>query len=475
MRIPVALVALLLCDCAHRVECSTHGGPVWHELRTQHFMMLTDLPIAQARAEALDLEELRIAIRWFYQLTPDGDDFTDVLFLRDEDELLEFVDLGGFANTTDPPEAGLLVSTWAPAKSWRRSRVIPHELAHRFSSDAFPPSSGWLEEGTAAYLETIKLKGPWAAKLGGMGDYFGFDGRPLSLEELWAIPWFGALTGAARSAAYASAWAYVHYLTNHEPEKWAQFLARRRIERDAQLAFEAIFTAELRPAIEKAVTDYKDAARFRSQNVDMTYDRRILSEAELPPWRVHLLRRLLEQTGSGNEQQKAARVAAEKELARSLAPTPLPWLVEEALADGDKKALRAAALAHPEEYQAHDAHANEALLLEDFPAALNSANAALALRPAGPSALRILGLAQLRTNDVAAAASNLERAQRMAPWSVHFALGMAQLVSAQGKCAELSSWIARVKLIGTDKANFWDTYEKEATVYCAAQAKALAP
>ncbi len=460
----LAAAAVLLQGCVRRVECVAHGGPVWWQLRTQHFSMLTDLPREQAHQEALDLEELRLAVRFVFQLASDGDDLTQVVYLAEPEELEEFVALAGYARWDEPPESGYVVSTFAPPKSYRKSHTIPHELAHRFSKDAFANAVPWLEEGVASYLESMRIIGPYALWVGDIGDRFGFNGRLRSVEELWPLPPFAELSGAEQQLAYASAWAYVHYLVNHEPARWAAFTELRRRGADSKAAFVEVFPPSEWVALQERVEDYKDKAEFTKQRLEFKYERRILDEAEVPPWQVHLVRWRIAKDWSDGPATEGMKADLEK--ARGLAPKPFPWPVVEA-GSSDPLMLQIAATANPGDYFAQLWLVEQARHGGNFALAESQARRALEIRPQGPTALCELGIALSLQGKVEEGAQLVERAQRMAPGSARLAMGMAVLSTIQHKCDALALWLARARLQAGGDGKGYDQIGNDLLKACA--------
>lgn len=466
MRLVTLLAAVSVSACAHRIECEVHGGPVWRELRTQHFEVLTDLPIEIAREEALNLEQMRLAIRWHFGLPAEADDFSKVIYLADPDELHEFTRVDGFARPAQVPEDSFLVSIWEKPNSRRRSNVIPHELTHRVSANVFPKTARWIEEGTAGYLETMALEGPWKIKFGRPGDRFGRSGDTRSLEELWAMPYPTDTTPEISETYYESSWAWVHYLVNHEPEKWDQFIATLKAGGPPRTLFAAVFPESAWPALAKKVNLHRREATFRARLVDVRYQRVIMQETAVPPWRVHLLRRTLASTSEKiADDQRPAALMQEAETARAVAPTPIPWEVEDAFASSVAERLEIADK-HPESYGAHVVIASNRSQAPD--AEMRVARAAVDLEPNSPSGLLYLGLALIQARDLPAARAAIQRSEALAPWAFQSAVGMARLTAAEGECVEVINWLDRAALIGgQDAVHFLLEESERLTTRCA--------
>lgn len=450
-RLLIILLPLLCAACLpHRVECKLHNGPSWREYRTQHFVVLSDVEPDVAREQAMDLEALRLGVRWYFKLPPEGEDVTRVVLLDDSDSLEEFQRRGvaGVMLGSGRPEDSFFVAVRSSKKKWNTEHtVLTHEMAHRFSQEAIPRQALWLEEGIADYVSALTLNGPFEARFGGMTTHRWYENTPLTLEALWALPPMGELTVEDAQKAYASAWLYVHYLNNHHAKGWAEFLDKLRSGAMPKSAFDAVFPADVRKQIDAEVLKYQQTARFTYSDLAFTYDRRLLSEKDLEPWQVHALRvQLLSRSTVHSDALKAKALDQELATLQSLAPKQVPFHAAAAkLTEESARALLAKNF--PNDYDASVTLAFAALSGSDYAAAERLAQAAMAIQPYHPSALEALGRSRLSQGQLEEARGYLQRAAKLAPESFGVTAALASLAAYSGQCTELDRHMERLLLV----------------------------
>ena len=431
----------LLAGCAH-LECLSHGGDSWRAVRTPHFTLQTDLDSETARAQALKLEATRAALRWFFELGDAGDGIR-VVMVKDSDALGEFTWAEGFVGSSIHPDELLVVTSFSPGNRRGSAEVAAHELAHRYAAEAFPVAlPSWLNEGLAGYLESVLILDDRRATLGLTGRLFGYFtlgtyANPLKLHELWDFTPDGAREGNERDKGYASAALYVHYLANHEPARWAAFLKSLREGRPPRTSFEAIFPPAEQARLDEQVGDYADSRRYNTTDLLLSYDGRVLSEAELPDWWVHLLR--AELWRHADDGRDRARDRDEVLVARGMLGAQTPWELAWWLGSYDGNLLTLAR-GFPDEFEAQ-----LGLGRAGGAGAAEHLEKALRLRPSSPSANEALAELELASGDIAGADEHLETARRAAPWDEWVMELSAVVASKRGRCGDVERWLDRAR------------------------------
>jgi tetratricopeptide (TPR) repeat protein len=148
----------LATGCAHRAG---QGGGTFSELRSAHFVMLTDRAPDDAREALLEYESI---YRAFTDVVISGDveggGPTQIVLFDREADYRPFAPRGADAYFTprlehDPEPMPTLV-LWGDLIEERR-RVFQHELAHHVFHLAIGPAPAWVHEGLAEYYETFRV------------------------------------------------------------------------------------------------------------------------------------------------------------------------------------------------------------------------------------------------------------------------------------------------------------------------------
>jgi hypothetical protein len=244
LKTKAAVAALLLTSCASaRLECRVHGGPEWFEASSPHFVVRTNLPQSEARETTRTLEQLLQAMLWTIDYRVDAERISTVVL--GEDQLSVFgYDLVGFVPAGG--ESKMFLEAYEHTNLGGRIPVTAtHELAHVVAGWAFPWIPRWLNEGYASWLETATLKDEQTIKLGaglpGYAELVWLKG-PAPMASLWSWGQAEEPVGDAREALYATSWAVVHYLANHERERFLLLLDAFRDGREKpKEAFDRVF------------------------------------------------------------------------------------------------------------------------------------------------------------------------------------------------------------------------------------------
>jgi hypothetical protein len=156
----VALCAFAACGGGYQARRGI-TGKTWSEIRSQHFILRTDVDPDVAERRVHDLENEVAALTDVYaSLLGAFDaphDVTEVIVFNacSEVEALHANALG-FVTATRDFEARRIMVT---CESFRYAgQVFMHELVHVFNRHAFGPLPVWLEEGLAGYLMTVAVE-----------------------------------------------------------------------------------------------------------------------------------------------------------------------------------------------------------------------------------------------------------------------------------------------------------------------------
>src|SRR4051794_32788015 len=84
---------LMTVGCMLPVACPAHGGAPWHELRTPHFVLKTNVELESARGIARDFEaQRRIFTTGLFRVAASFEDPTEIILFNQQSELEGFSD-----------------------------------------------------------------------------------------------------------------------------------------------------------------------------------------------------------------------------------------------------------------------------------------------------------------------------------------------------------------------------------------------
>lgn len=431
----LGLLALLGSGCAH-FECTAHGGAEVRSLSSEHFVVTSALPLAAHRAEAERLELLWDTFAAFF-----GADVAHarvpMVLLDDTGDVESFASgYSGFVRRNGPR----VLVVGAPAAEGAPG-TNAHELTHLVSAFMLPRQPRWLAEGLATLFEDATFKDAHTVKMGrwnpGRAEE-AFVVGVLPLEEL--MEWGGLKFDQSELLFYASAWAWVHYLVNHEEARLQRLFAGLRGRKPVADVMVEVFPPAERKTLQAAVQAYLGQARFRGWETRLNRVPQLSAPVLLSPSEVHAVRSQL-----FLRDEKAAQQELEKAVA--LAPKPLdgPAAVLRAeLAKEDAKALVTQFPTTPEVLVAawleDDAAADRAVL-----------TAALAAHPDDVQLLLIGARVALRQKDLELAATWCARGLSLAPWSIEFVVVQLDLELARRECEEAQRTLSQVISLGPER------------------------
>lgn len=157
-------ILFLCCACARTLpgglRCSAAGGPVWHEYRSRHFNLDTDLDAADAAAFVRELETLHaMVVRALVNEDREVPGRVRVIVPANERTYATLAApavVGYFTN-------GLFEEPTAvihPAALRSDPEIIAHELVHHLIWHFFPRRPRWFDEGIAQFLQTVANPDP---------------------------------------------------------------------------------------------------------------------------------------------------------------------------------------------------------------------------------------------------------------------------------------------------------------------------
>lgn len=416
-------VVVMASGCAH-FECQAHGGSEVRALETEHFIVTSDLPLEQHRAQAERLELLWDTFAAFFRADVETAQ-VPVVVMKSTDAVESFAEgYAGFVRRDGP--TALVVGAVTDDQDGHDTNA--HELTHLVSAFMLPRQPRWLAEGLATLFEDATFKDARTVRMGRWNKGRApeaFHAGVLSLEEL--SQWTELRFDSAETLYYASAWAWVHYLANHEEARLQRLFEGLRGTRPLPELMNELFPPAEAQRLHAAVKAYLADARFRGWETSLRRTPKVKPPVVLAPWEVHALRSRLYL-----RDEEAAK--QELRVALSLAPTPLPpraAVLKATLEGRDPKELLAAyPTSGPVLVAAH----------QRFDPDLDARNLQKALEGPDVDAHLLLLAANFAFFSVPAdlerASAYAERGGALAPWSAEFAALRAQIAFAKRDCVE---------------------------------------
>ncbi|HET9626227.1 MAG TPA: DUF1570 domain-containing protein [Kofleriaceae bacterium] len=258
----------------------SRGGPAWSEVKSEHFTLWTDAPVAQGHLLVRKMEHHRqVILRAMNDATSSAHAFVIALGSAREVNVYLPNDVIASAWPAGGPtrEAGVVLDAYTRDND----HVFSHELSHVISFGLIAHQPHWLSEGIATYFEMAELDPSSTSTQIGVpredrARYL--RGRPaVPIHDLFACREHSCMDGAF----YATSWAVVSYLLNQHFDELGRYfqllnsLPRERIDEAWPSAFPHLspnrLDRELRewlvsgtvrlPRIEVAVTDLPTTER----------------------------------------------------------------------------------------------------------------------------------------------------------------------------------------------------------------------
>jgi tetratricopeptide (TPR) repeat protein len=426
----LAALIVLAAACAHGPR--PIAPEQWHELRTEHFTLRTDLRLEDARRTAVDLEEVRqglLAAGWHAAAVSPGR--TQVIELASDREMQDYAIKGleGFV-TDDAFNEPIMVINGS--QDPHDQVFLKHELAHVISNEFLVRNPRWVAEGIACYLETLRFdRGSRRLEVGNLD-----PNRVLFLKErpphsYWSVMQTGReaeqMSAEDGYAFETGAWILVHWLVDTRPGAFDSMLARLARGEDRYYAFSAAFPDLTEAAIKRGIDAYFKAGEISVRYAPSPRWTGEVAERALPAGEVYAVLADLQRLSPGYPKTPERAGRLQSLLAMALKEDPGNPLALQLSGGGDASL---ATRLHPEDWRAWVLVADRNL--EDRAAVEKAAQ----LAPDNPGVLMRLAWARQRQGDRRGALERATRAVELAPGRPDVLDTLAHMEAADGRCAE---------------------------------------
>jgi tetratricopeptide (TPR) repeat protein len=362
-----ASALLAMATCQHRLGADVAlGEKSWLELRSDNFILRTDLPEPEARSSIAEMERMRSvflrALSWGGS-RPAHPRPLEVVLVDDLAELHQFSkpELEGFVHTVNGAQL-VVMSGDQPASD---EPVLKHEIAHAIAGQLLRRQPAWFAEGLACFLENTQRKEREERALIGEVD----QARVTWLKLHGAMPAREIL--AAQSAINlpqreglrfeSSSYELFFLLVNERPGQLAAYMKSLVRGEDPAASFAALFPDLTPAAIDQLIHD--SLSRFSNANPS---ERSVLLEPyegtlrlrALPPAELHAQLGSLFELSPGRADRAAALSRARTEFAKALELDPgepdalrASLRLANAPAEAWRKAARRAVALHPDRWK----------------------------------------------------------------------------------------------------------------------------
>ncbi|HET7784904.1 MAG TPA: hypothetical protein VFL36_02960 [Myxococcales bacterium] len=432
MRRLAALLALATA-CAHGPRPIVPSA--WHELRTEHFTLRTDLPLEDARRTAVDLEEVRrglLAAGWHAARLNPGR--TQVIELESDREMQEYAmkGLAGFVTDDAFREPVMVING---SQDPREQVFLKHELTHVITNGFLVRNPRWVAEGVACYLETLKFD-----RRGGELEVGNMErDRLLFLEQqpprsYWSIMRTGReaeqMTAEDGYAFETGSWILVHWLVDTRPAAFDAMLARLARGEDQYYAFSKEFPGLTEASIKQGIDAYLKAGKISLRYAPAQRWRGDVAERALPAGEVYALLADLQRISAGYPKTPERQGRLQSLLSLALKEDPGNPLALQLSGGGDASL---ATRLHPEDWRAW------VLAADRNPDDRAAVEKAAQLAPDVPGVLMRLAWVRQKQADLRGALEAAVRAVELAPGRSDVLDTLAHMEAANGKCAEASA------------------------------------
>ena len=452
----IAFTASFLCvapPVLARFRCPAKGGSQWHEYRSAHYVIFTDVGefklgrlVAQLESmhtlevQALVGEQVEIPGRLRVIALADPGLFSD---LAGQYEIGGYFKYGFFSEPTIVlPVSGLDVDP----------EIVAHEVAHHITRFFFVRQPPWFSEGLPEFLQTVAaVDTPLEPRIGshivrGQRDHANAIGAVprymaqalqeaprVSFKELF--DWNGS---ADREGGYhVYGWLLYHWLWNTRSKDLSAFQQRLSNGDDPADAWRASFP-DLDPAnagaiakVDDALDAYRKSGRYMSYKVEAKANASVQKGELVASSDVHML--LHDAANRWDEKERAANV--EEALSEDVSQPAAIILRARSIKSSPLEALRKSAAARPNHWQAWLAVAGTLPddAKEEKEAALRKAVALNRDSAQAHNSLAWLLVTQGRPKEALPIAN---RAVDLMPTSPPMIDTLAAVAAAVGKCSE---------------------------------------
>ena len=443
-------------------RCEKRGGSAWRELRTDHFVLDTDLAPAEAGVLARQLEELHaLELRALVGEVVDIPGRLRVVALRDP---RQFRDLAGedyraYYRRSPGRQAIVLQSEGLRVAP----EVVAHELVHHLSSFLFPRQAPWFAEGLAHFVQTVaEARKAEFAKTGSHIARAGADlsgGRWVGLapSELanairvmplvpvrQLLAWNGTINHALPDQFHLSSWLLYHYLWNKRSRELGEYQRRLGDGESPATAWRAAFPEydperpETLQPLDAELERYRRGGRFTSYQVPLVATEVVATERDLSSADVHLVIAGARLYWPERPAEAKALVAAEVDEALREDPGNPEALARRAARERTPVvvALRAATVARPNDWRAWYFLATQLTAPRDAVEREASCRKALALDTDAPAPQNDLAWLLVESGRAREALPFANRAVDLAPWDPAYLDTLATVALELGQCPQ---------------------------------------
>jgi tetratricopeptide (TPR) repeat protein len=416
------------------------GAPAWLELRTDHFVLQTDLPAGEAWSTIFDFELTRALLVRALKLEPEPADRFRIVAFGSREDLLAITGQPGIQGEAYAGRDGrqlLLVAGFHREREW----IVAHELTHALSLRAYPRQPRWLAEGLATFYSSLGENDRQGRRRPGRPPPW-MEQELRAGEELTPVRQLLAWNaGEETTSKYLSSWILVRTLATEQPAAFAELLQRLGRGEPSTLAFGRAFP-QWSPGLPGGMELLDRALRDRATRPVPAFpevrfelppiahrEGRPMSEADVHTLRLNLPRRW---EPADLEQELAAALRADP--AHVLA---LSWMAADRAAPRLELARRAIR-AHPED---PDAWALLATALEGAEA--DDARRRAVERAPDRVDLRVALARSVSGRSPPEAERLAQEAALAAPWSAGAASVRGFALAGMGRCDEARQELQR--------------------------------
>lgn len=230
--VAILLVAgTIACACAPReLICLKRGGDAWYELRSEHFILRTNLDRNEAKIRSRQLERMHDALAQAISVVlphhPTPSDQIEVVHFSHPMQLEEFVgeSTSGFMSKD---QGGVFIASSETESGKGRDHLLMHELTHRFLAAQVDRYPRWLTEGLAGFYESLVIRNEnivvGGLPIGYSRIWFGNSGFLPSLAQLRKMSAQTFYAAKKKHGNYFASWRLIHFLTNGSSERYQRF------------------------------------------------------------------------------------------------------------------------------------------------------------------------------------------------------------------------------------------------------------
>ena len=414
-------------------------GGGWRELRTEHFVLRTDLPPGRARGLLAELEAVVDSLDkgLFRDSRKELSLSVDVVAFEHERDVDLFLPAGAQAIVSPDPRSSRLTIVMKGAFGELQRAVVAHELTHVLMAASFARQPLWFKEGVACYAETIGWEGP---------------DRNVTMGRVPAWRRWSALGPAAAAVRdllladrrldaeqYSLAWGLVHYLMYRQGEAFVSLQERFARGEDPRQAWRATFP-RWDPEVAGGPERLRDEVwTYLSAPLEYTQLRArkpeglpAITERKLTAGDVHDLRVGLPWQNGGRPVPREV-FAAELEAALASGSVVAAWIRGESHPAEKLVLAERATRDHPDDARAWLLLAASVTEPARAEAALRRA---VGLDPSNAAIRSALARHLVQSGRALEALPHASEAVRLAPWSAWAIETLAAVAYAQGRCPE---------------------------------------